>query len=70
MKACGGVDIWIHIFLTWVLVGGEWSASRPARFTLGKRAPGNHWIGDWVDLRAGVDEVENRKFLALPGLEL
>jgi hypothetical protein len=29
MKAYGGVDVWIHIFLTLALAGGEWSASRP-----------------------------------------
>jgi hypothetical protein len=39
MKAYGGVNVWIHIFLTLVLVGGEWSASRPSRFTPGERAP-------------------------------
>jgi hypothetical protein len=33
MKAYGGVDAQIHIFLTSALVGGEWSASRPGRFT-------------------------------------
>jgi hypothetical protein len=33
MKAYGGVDIYIHVFLTSALVGGEWSASRPGRFT-------------------------------------
>jgi hypothetical protein len=32
MKANGGVDVKIHIFLTSALVGGEWSASRPGRF--------------------------------------
>jgi hypothetical protein len=32
--------------------------------------PGTHWIGGWVDLRAGLDDVEKRKFLTLPGLEL
>jgi hypothetical protein len=35
MKAYGGVDVWIHIFLTSAVAGGEWSASRP-----GERAPG------------------------------
>jgi hypothetical protein len=29
-----------------------------------------HWIGGWVDPRAGLDDVEKRKFLTLPGLEL
>jgi hypothetical protein len=30
MKAYGGVDVYIHIFFTSTLAGGEWSASRPA----------------------------------------
>jgi hypothetical protein len=41
----GGVDVKTHVFLTLALVGGEWSASRPGRFTLGERASGTHWIG-------------------------
>jgi hypothetical protein len=39
MKAYVGVDVKIHIFLTSALVGGEWSASRPGRFTPVERAP-------------------------------
>jgi hypothetical protein len=31
--------------------------------------PGTHWIG-WVDPTAGLDDVEKRVFLTLPGLEL
>jgi hypothetical protein len=38
-------------------LGGEWSASRPGRFTRRKRAPGTHWIGGWVGPRAGLDTV-------------
>jgi hypothetical protein len=34
-----------------------------------ERAPGTHCIGGWVDPRAGLDDMENRKFLTLPGLE-
>jgi hypothetical protein len=41
-------------FLTFTLDGGEWSASRPGRFTLWERAPSTHSIGDWVDPRAGL----------------
>jgi hypothetical protein len=63
-------DVQIHVFLTSTLVGGEWLASRPGRFTPGERAPGTHWIGGWVKPRAGLDDVEKRKFLTLPGLEL
>jgi hypothetical protein len=45
MKAYCGVAVQIHVFLTSALVGGEWSASRPGRFTPGVIAPGIHWIG-------------------------
>jgi hypothetical protein len=70
MKAYGGVDVSIHILLTSALAGGEWSALRPGRFTPGERAPAIHWIGGWVDPRAGLDDVEKREFLTLLGLVL
>jgi hypothetical protein len=57
-------------FLTSELDGGEWSASRPGRFIPEERSPGTYWIGDWVGPRSGLDDVEKRKFLNLPGLEL
>jgi hypothetical protein len=57
-------------FLTSALVGSEWSASRPGRFIPMEKVPGTHWRGGWVDLIAGLDDVEKRKFLTLPGLEL
>jgi hypothetical protein len=63
MKAYGGVGVQIHIFLISALVEGEWSASRTGRFTHGERALGTHWIGSWVDPRAGLDDVEKRKIL-------
>jgi hypothetical protein len=69
MKVYGSGCI-IHIFLTSALAGGEWSASRPSRFTPGKRTPDIHWIGGYGDPRAGLDEVNKRKFFFLPGLEL
>jgi hypothetical protein len=70
MKTYGGVDVQIDIFLTSALVGGEWSASRPCRFTPEERVTSTHWIGGWVGPRAGLDYLEKRKFLTLPGLEL
>jgi hypothetical protein len=69
MKAYGGVDVLIHIFLTSAVAGGERSASRPGYFTSGERAPGTHLIG-WVGPGAGLDDVEKRKYLTIPGLEL
>jgi hypothetical protein len=54
----------IHIFLTSALAEGEWSASRPGRFTPGEGAPGTHFMGGWVDPRAGLDDLENRTFFS------
>jgi hypothetical protein len=70
MKTYGRVDAWIHIFLTSALVLGEWSASRTGSFTHGERGPGTHWIGGWVGPRVGLDDVEKRNLLTLPGFEL
>jgi hypothetical protein len=69
MKTYGGVDVQIHVFLTSALVGDEWSASRPGRFTLGQRA-GTHLKGRWVGSRAGLGDVKKRKLFTLSGLEL
>jgi hypothetical protein len=63
MKAYGVVDVQIHIFLTSALLGGEWMSftARPL-YPRGKN-PLTHWIGGWVGLRAGLDDLEKRKFL-------
>jgi hypothetical protein len=39
MKTYGGVDIYIHVFLTSAVVGGEWSASRLGLFTAKGNSP-------------------------------
>jgi hypothetical protein len=62
MKTYGGVDVYIHVFFTSALVGGEWSASRPGRFTPGEGAAGTHCIRGWVGPRTGLEDVERRKF--------
>jgi hypothetical protein len=58
MKAYGGVNVWMHVFLTWELVESEWSASRPCLFTPEERAHGTHWIGGFVGPRAGLEDME------------
>jgi hypothetical protein len=40
MKAYGGVDVYIHIFLISALIEGDWSASGTGSFTPGEWAPG------------------------------
>jgi hypothetical protein len=59
---------WIMHSLTSALDGGEWSASRPGRFTPRERAPGIHWIGDWMGPRAVLDSVVKKK-IPSPGWE-
>jgi hypothetical protein len=39
VKMYGGLEVQLHVLLTSELDGGEWSASRPGRFT-----PSTHWI--------------------------
>jgi hypothetical protein len=72
MKTYVGVDVrvYTHVLLTSALVGGEWSASRPGHFTPGEKVRGTHWIGGWVSPRTNLDDMEERKFLPVPGLEL
>jgi hypothetical protein len=47
--------------LTSALDGGDWSASRPGRFTPRERASGTHWIRGWVGPRAVLDTVVKRE---------
>jgi hypothetical protein len=47
--------------LTSALDEGEWSASRPGRFTPRESATGTHWIGGWIGSRALLDAVVKRK---------
>jgi hypothetical protein len=48
MKTYERVDLQIHIFLISALVGGEWLASCPCRFTPGEEVPCTHWTVGWV----------------------
>jgi hypothetical protein len=69
MKAYWGVEVYLHVFLTSVPDGGEWSASRPGRFTPGEKAAGTHWIGGWVGPRAGLDDGGEKNSQPLPDYE-
>jgi hypothetical protein len=62
MKAYGEVDVQIDAFLTSALAGRELSASRPGHFTPRERVPGIHGIRGWVGPRAGLDNMETRKY--------
>jgi len=65
MNTYWGVEIWFHAFLTSAPDGGEWSASRTGRLTLGERTLGTHWIGGWMGPRAGLAAVAKREIQTL-----
>lgn len=46
---------------TSVLVGNEWSASRPVHSTLKEIAIVTHRIGGWLGPRSGLDDVERAR---------
>jgi len=58
MKEYGGMDVWLHSFLTLLLDGGERPPTRLGRFTFGERALASLWIGGLVAPIAGLDAVE------------
>jgi hypothetical protein len=43
MKTYGGVDVYIHVFLTLALIRDRWSASCPGCFISQERAPEPDW---------------------------
>jgi hypothetical protein len=52
-----------HVFLTSVVVRGEWSASRLDRFNLTERSYDNQLLGGCVGSRTGMDKEEKRQIL-------
>jgi hypothetical protein len=58
IKAHGGVQMYLHAFLPSTLDG-----SKQPLYS-GLRASGTHWVGGWMDLRAGLDVMKERKSLA------
>jgi hypothetical protein len=57
----GGSRVIAPSFLTSTLVGGEWSASHPGRFTAEEMSPGTLSVGGWVGPRTSLDIMEKKK---------
>jgi hypothetical protein len=55
------VEVKNHVFLTSVLVRGEWSVLRPSRFSPGKEPPRKSLVRRLGGPRAGLDILEKRK---------
>jgi hypothetical protein len=64
MKAYGEVEVYIHIFLTSALLGGELSASCPGRFALEEiPPPRTYWIRGRAEPIAGLDAEGKKRIL-------
>jgi len=57
MKMYGRVEVQLDPLLSSALVGGEWSVSRPDRFTPGEKAAGTLLLRDWMGLRTGLFQI-------------
>jgi hypothetical protein len=64
MKAYWGAEVKLQNILTSAPNTDESRASHPGHFTLGKRTPGTHCVGGWVDPRSDLDTVVNRSIPA------
>jgi hypothetical protein len=58
MQVYWGVNVYIHVFLTSALDGGEWSVPNPCYFTPGKKDSITHWVQGWVGPTASLDDME------------
>jgi hypothetical protein len=58
MKTYGGVDVRSDAFFTSSLVGDQWSASCPGRFSSKEGDRGTQCTGGWVGLEACLDDME------------
>jgi hypothetical protein len=59
MKACRRIKMLLHPFLTSKL---DWSRKLqdPLALLTGKRQPGTHWRGAWLDNKSGTDVPKNK----------
>jgi hypothetical protein len=52
-----------YSFFISALDGGEWSASCSAVLYSREKEPHYHWIGGWVDPRAGLDTGQRKTII-------
>jgi hypothetical protein len=69
MNMFGRVEVYLQAFLALALDISEWSASRFGHFASWGRVPSVHWIRGCMGRSIGLDSVEKRRSLPLPGIK-
>jgi hypothetical protein len=70
MKTFEGEETKLHVLLTYILDGGEWSVSRSNRFTLGKERLAIFCEKDPWDTQPVWTRRKREKSVTLSGIEL
>jgi hypothetical protein len=68
-KTYGGVEVWLHVFLTSALYGSECGQLHAPAVNLRGRAPGIQMIGEWVPLEPVWMRWRRENFPALSEIE-
>ena len=68
-RACRVMELEIHPFILSALERCEWSATHASRFTPKEKVPGASGRGGWFDPNSGLDTLDKRVVLPLPGTE-
>jgi hypothetical protein len=66
----GGVNVQIHVFLTSSLLRDERITPSPSTALLPGKNNGVHWIGSHVGFITGLNHLQMKEILLLPGLEI
>lgn len=65
MKTYGAVNVYIHVLLISILVGGKWAASSSGHFTAPEKRS-RYALGRWlIEPRADLYDEEKRTFLTV-----
>ena len=57
-KACGEVEVCLHVFLTSALDEGDWSSLSRGSFTRGTNPFDTHWPLGWLGPRTGLEALQ------------
>jgi hypothetical protein len=66
LDTCGGIEVYLHAFVTSTPDVGRWSASCTGHFSLRERAPSTQCIEQLVGSKTSLNSMEKRNLFHLP----